>query len=324
MRGLVEEVRPLLLSCGPDETSRRAGREWYLRLRNATPEAMRACSEATQHTQLEGGVALSPADAATCFLDVHRTWAMLRGSFNAIREAMARFSGRPIEVVYAGTGPLAPFALLLMPLLDPQRVRFTMIDIAPASADSVSSLLYHYGFEEFVRAVVCGDATRYRHPCPIDVLISETMQRSLAREPFVSILRNLRPQLSSGGFVVPERVTIDFGFLDAEGEKARWAGSSAAPAVDVLATVFGVSADSEKPSPGSKVRITASRRQGGTKWAALQTRIDVFGGETLKPYESGLTMPEILWPLSPLDRDVTLEFHYATGINPGIQWREIR
>lgn len=249
---------------------------------------------------------------------------MLRGAFNAIRSAVARCPDRPIEVVYAGTGPLAPFALLLMPLLDPQRVRFTTIDVAPASADSVRSLLHHYDLQTFVRAVVCGDATLYRHPCPIDVVISETLQRALAREPFVSILRNLRPQLANGGVVVPERVAIDFGFLDAEAEEARWGGSGATPAMDAVATVFEVSAGGETPPTGSNVRITASRRQGGTQWAALQTRVDIFGGETLQPYESGSTMPEILWPLSPLGGDVTLEFHYATGASPGIQWREIR
>lgn len=234
-----------------------------------------------------------------------------------------RFPDRPVEVVYAGTGPLAPFGILLMPLLDPQRVRFTMIDIAPGSADAVNSLLHHFQLQQFVRAIVCDDATRYSHPCAIDVVISETMQRTLAREPYVAILRNLRPQLSDGGLVVPERVTIDFGVLDAAAARARWAGTGATPAMDVLATVFTVSAGGETPSPDKSVRVTTPR-SGETKWAALQTTVHIFGAETLKPYESGLTVPEILWPLSPLIEDVTLEFHYVTGGTPGIQWREIR
>jgi hypothetical protein len=35
------------------------------------------------------------------------------------------------------------------------------------------------------------------------------------------------------------------------------------------------------------------------QWPALLTRIDVFADARIDDYESGLTMPEILWHLAP-------------------------
>jgi hypothetical protein len=49
----------------------------------------------------------------------------------------------------------------------------------------------------------------------------------------------------------------------------------------------------------------------------------VRGEEALDPYASGLTMPEILWPLSPLTRDTTIEFRYDAGLHPQVGWREL-
>jgi hypothetical protein len=70
-------------------------------------------------------------------------------------------------------------------------------------------------------------------------------------------------------------------------------------------------------------RRTTNGRLGGAKWLALATRIRVHGDEVLDPYASGLTMPEILWPLSPLTRDTTIELKYDAGLHPQVDWREL-
>jgi hypothetical protein len=41
----------------------------------------------------------------------------------------------------------------------------------------------------------------------------------------------------------------------------------------------------------------------------------------LRDYDSGLTVPEILWPLSPAREGEVIEFTYALGTAPGIRWR---
>jgi hypothetical protein len=178
--------------------------------------------------RLTTGLALSPALAAQCLLDGPRTAAFVRGSLRAIQEAERRFAPSVVEVLYAGTGPFAPLAFLLMPFLNPANVRFTLLDVNEASARSVEALVGELGGSEYVRDVVCGDATAYRHPAQLHVVISETMQRSLREEPFVAILRNLRPQLAAGALVVPERVTIELALLHAASQQRRWRGEPGA------------------------------------------------------------------------------------------------
>lgn len=251
-----------------------------------------------ESTQLPSGLALAPHLAAQCALDGQRTDAFRRGVALAIAAARERFPGEPIEVLYAGTGPLAPLLLPLLPLPD---VRCTFLDVDARSLE----LLRELGPPG---PIVHADATEYVHGAPLHLVVSETMQRSLADEPFLAILENLRPQLAPGGLFVPERVTVDAVLIDPEREQQRWQGGDGAP-YEVLARVI----DTTQPLDPVVVRVPPSGR-----WLALATEIDVFAGVHLGPYDSGLTVPEILWPHSPARRGATLEFRYVRGVRPGI------
>jgi len=287
-----DDVDVLLHRASSDAELNAACAAIHALLREATPVA-REAEEAEGDRQLAEGLAISPHVAGRCLLDGRRTAAFVRG----VLGATGSFD-RATEVVYAGTGPFAPLALLLMDRVDLARVHFTLIDADERSAESVRSLLAHFGFEG--PRVVCADATEYVHPRPIDVLVSETMQLALKREPFVAILRNLEPQLADGGMVVPERVTVDLMLIDAGlGPVAHVA------TLDVAReTVVHV-----PPAPDCRL--------------ALFTTIRVFGEDVLLPNESGLTGPEILWQFSPGTRGITLACRYETGASPGFRCRAV-
>ena len=284
----------------------------------------RSDSDWNASRQLEDGLALSPALAATCLLDGRRTQAFVRGVIGAISEVSQRSAAGPIEVVYAGTGPFAPLVLLAIPHVDLSRVRFTLLDIHEESVRSVRALLRAFDARECVIDVMCSDATGYRHPRPVDVLISETMKRSLAEEPFVAIRRNFLPQLAPGAALIPERVTIELALLDAVSEQARWSGDATVGAgQQQQGKVFEIDGTHVWPAPPDRtttVRVSADFAT-GPKWVALQTHIVVYKDERLNPYESGLTTPEVLWDLSPVSSDITLEFSYTTGVRPGLHWQ---
>ena len=225
---------------------------------------------AAEGQRLDSGIALSPALAAKCLLDSARTAAFVRGTVSAVREAVRRFAPEPVEVLYAGTGPFAPLALLAMPLLDCRSVRFTLLDVNAGSVRSVAHLGAALGLSPYVRDVVQADATAYRHPSALHVVISETMQRTLAEEPFVAILRNLRPQLAPGGILVPERVSIALASIDAHAEQARWRGAAVPPDVDYAGTVFEVDAQREWPAEGEHTTLQVHpRRDHSARWLAL-------------------------------------------------------
>lgn len=295
--------------------------ELYERLGTLAPAAARAVRNSADQ-RLDRGLALSPALAATCLLDGRRTRALVRSTLSAIREAEQRLAPAIVEVLYAGTGPLAPLALLVLPFLDSRRVRFTLLEVNRDSVRSAAALVETFHAAAFVREIVCGDATTYRHPTRIDVLISETLQRSLAEEPFVAILRNLRPQLAPGGVVIPERVTIDLVTIDAASEQGRWNGVPGAAGPCVQGSVFMVDSSGEWPAPHTGSATVRVRHEEGAReqWLALLTRVVVHGDCVLHPFQSGLTTPEVVWSLSPLRRDLTLDFRYVADGHPRLEW----
>src|SRR5438270_11481631 len=161
-------------------------------------------------TSVPAGSAISPLDAARCLLDPRRTAVFLRGVYAAIQEAQRRFPGEVIHVLYAGCGPFAPLCLPLLPLLVGQPVHFTLLDVHARSIESVREILTALQLAENVDCMVCY-ATHYRNPDnrPLHVVVSETMQRALEKEPQVAILMNTAPQLTPGGVMVPEMIAVD-------------------------------------------------------------------------------------------------------------------
>jgi hypothetical protein len=241
---------------------------------------------ASAPTQLSNGLALAPMDAAECVKDPIRTAMFLRG----VHDALRAFAGETIEVAYAGTGPLAPLAIPLMPRFP--NARFTLIDVHAQSIEAARRVAGHFGVSaEFVIA----DATAYEHRRPIHIAITETMQRALGREPHVAVVRQLARQLVRGGILVPESVRVSLA-LD---------GVSAATLLDVRKDI---------PQCLDAVRVAVPAHAS----AAYSTVITTYGSHVIREFESGLTHDEPLWDLP---RDAGLEFRYRIERNPGFEWR---
>jgi hypothetical protein len=309
--GRLHDLSGAILEPSDSEAASRACRALYDVLRKTC-----AFDDQALGTRMDAGLALAPALASHCLLDGARTSAFARGVVHAIRKAQRDSGGRPVEVVYAGTGPFAPLALLAMPHLEPGTATFTLLDLHAESVESVRRLIESLGLAEHVRDVICADATRYRHPRPVDVLVSETMQRSLAEEPFVSIVRNFRPQLSATAAIVPEQVSIHLVSVDAPADPSHWPVPF--DGREHLGEVFSVEREGETPADLtlSVPYVPAA----ATKWLALETAVIAGGGATLAPHASGLTEPEILWDCSPLTSGLTLTFRYDAGSRPGLRW----
>jgi hypothetical protein len=138
----------------------------------------------------------------------------------------------------------------------------------------------------------------------------------------VAIFRNLRGQMAPGGVSVPEEVTIDLKMIAADDEEARWRGEEIVDRSIAVGRVFRLATGGEKPEQPAILTLVP-RAASPPYWAALFTRVRIFGDEILDAYDSGLTVPEILWPISPITRTTTLEFRYETEGIPRLSWREI-
>lgn len=281
-----------------------------------------AIAEAITDTKLASGFALSPAGAAACIEDPLRTAMFVRGVWAAVEEAGRRFPGETIEIVYAGTGPFASLALPVMALSSPERLRFTLIDIHAESIRCLRTLLSHFGLDGFVRDFVNCDAATYVHPTglPLHIIISETLQPALSVEPQVSITRQLAPQLSPGGLLIPEKITVDFVLddpvifrtteIDPEHKTRTMVGR-----VFTLDASAGNLIVRDGIIPLCEYELPAALPDAAP---ALLTEIHVFGDLVLRERDSGLTTP---WPVRDLDtrEGERVSLYYELGPMPGIR-----
>lgn len=290
--------------------------------------------EATE-TLLGEGTALSPKDAARCIFDFVRTRGFLRGVRGAIIEARRRFPGQTIHVLYAGCGPFAPLMIPLLPEFTPDQVQFTLLDIHQRSLDAAREILARLGMSGFVRQFVQADAAAYQHPSDsrLHIVVTETMQRALAKEPQMAITANLAGQLVAGGILVPERIALDLCIADLKSEmtfgKQERSGRSrinlgkvieltAANAGDFNSWQLVNGADGARQSP--PVTLTVPEIKGSDGALMLTTHITVFGDVVIRDYECGLTYPMVISDLGPVESGAKLEFRYVTGERPGLRY----
>jgi len=274
-------------------------------------------------TQLASGKAISPEDAARCIQDFMRTAKFLRGLEAAIRTVQIRFPGTPIQILYAGCGPFAPLALAISTRFSAAEIQFTLLDIHQESLDLAARLFQTLGLENHVKAFVLSDAATYQWPTalPLHLVVSETMQRALDKEPQVAITQNLAPQLCEGGILIPENIRVEAVLCIAAKEFPEAGGEQ-------FRIPLGVLMDLNQDMATSELLTTAAVMQAPTDMAELPhcllfTTIKVFDGVVLNAYESGLTYPMTLYPLGKIKAGEILEFQYELGATPGFRGKRL-
>jgi hypothetical protein len=273
-------------------------------------------------TELPTGIALSPALAGSCLKDPIRVSVFLRGIEAAIREAQRRFSGQRIEILYAGTGPFAPLAIPLMTRFSHEEIRFTLLDIHERSVQAVRTLVDYFGLGAYARECITADATMYVHPAaePLHIVMGETTQRALGKEPHLAIVRNLVPQLQPNGILIPERITIGLVLADPAAEAERRSPSGIPIAKLMELTVASARSPVDELGRFAPVIVEVPEVPSIGRYSfAYTTHVDVFGPHQLNEYETGVTHPEFVFQLKPVSGQ-KVAFRYAMGRHPGLQW----
>lgn len=290
------------------------------------------------------GGAISPKDAARCVIDSARTSKFLRGIYAALLEAQRRFPDGPIEILYAGCGPFATLAIPLTTLFSAEHIQFTLLDIHPRSLESARHVFQTLGLDDYVRDYIQSDAASYVHHSKLHMIVTETMQKALSKEPQVAITLNLAPQLCQGGILIPEKVTVNACLYDprkeflplvtgcdepvsslvtlqAEGARinlGRVFELTAAKACDLVGMRGKDSLFAEGYLPAAAIDIPEQVAEGLE--LMLFTSITVFESVVLGEYESGLTHPLWLYDFNRAEGGDKIEFLYSLSSNPGFKW----
>lgn len=166
--------------------------------------------KSTEPTTVDGGIALSSQHALDCLEDPFRTTRFLKAVHHAILDCFDLFPSEKINILYAGCGPAAPLLIPLLGLFKPSQISITLLDLNETSLSSVSILIQKLEFQGYFRDSVLADATTYKFPAefPLHLVVTETMDKGLTKEPQVRITQNLASQIIPRGILIPEEIKI--------------------------------------------------------------------------------------------------------------------
>jgi len=273
------------------------------------------------------GKAIAPRWAASCIDDFMRTRKFILGIRDAINEKYLQNPGKPVTVLYAGAGPFAALLTPLITIFSPAQLQMILLEINPVSVAYLQKMVKQFSMEDYLIELVETDAATWTIPEHLqpDILVSETMNNALHKEPQVSIVANLLSQCSPGTILIPELVKVDACLL----------GNTMEDPGDILHLEKLLELDAEtavkiKNHPEEVAAIS----QGITVTIAelpperfsimvLNTTIRVFREHCIGFNESGITIPHriktaISWKQIP----TRLLFHYRLESNPGFSVTE--
>ena len=276
---------------------------------------------------LPKGKAIGTVWAGMCVKEFMRTKKFVRGVFLGIKRAKEKFPNRKIHILYAGTGPFATLMLPLTTIFSSSEVGFTLLEINSHSIENLRKVIKAFNAQEYVEDIVQCDATEYKadKDKPIHMIVTETMQRALKKEPQVAITLNLVPQMESDGILIPQNITVEAGLLDYKRDMERMMGVEGADKDYCyhLKKIFELNKDMAAVEnkkiifPDVEVEIPNDIDK-GYKGLSLFTNIQVFEEEILTYNQCSLNLAHkitnIDWDNNTVKK---VDFQYVINENPG-------
>lgn len=302
----------------------------------ATSEINMEGSEERAHLFFENGKAIGTTWAALCLDDLMRTKIFVKGLFKAI-EAVSERKKSCVRILYAGTGPFATLALPIMATYESSEVQFTLLEINPISLEAAKKVIKTLAFEDYVKEFVLADATKYVIPegDNFDIILTETMLKSLKNEQQVPICMNLMKQVKEDVILVPEKITLSLALLDSNILMFRTKDTPKSEYIIPLGELFELSKEQIALFPTlitqveNKIifptKVFELPRNILQRFRDLHilTEIEVFRGEKLTLNQSGLTMPHRLLEISKENEGKEFHIHYKIDSVPDFEY-EIR
>jgi len=254
------------------------------------------------------GRAISTAFAAHCVSEILRTKMYVKGLYLGIKKAQKLFPNERIHILYAGTGPFATIALPMMSLFSEEEIRFTLLEINLETRLLLDKVIDAFQFQKYIEDIIVADAAKLElgeGAKDIHILLSETMQQALVKEPQVAIVLNLLPQISPKAILIPENIEVSIGSFDRDKSMKKKMGDlpNDEKIIDVLSPVFSLTRETINENlrslnqnaspifPLVKINLPEDFLANPASQVALFTTIQVCDTAILNHWECSLTLP---------------------------------
>lgn len=270
------------------------------------------------------GVALGTVDAAACIIDAVRTRVFLKSLKEAIEDAILDSPGKPVNVLYAGTGPFATLLTPLTTLFTPLQLQMFLIEINPQSIAYLRATVKQLDIEKYVTDIIEADASDYQLPSGYapDIIVSETMLQALRTEPQVMICANLINQCSKKVLLIPQMIQVSAALINIDADNEQ--------EIKTIKTLLEYDAqtalmikENKKGMPifAAAVEFIIPELHKQYSHVALLTNIQVYKKNwILYGQSSGLTMPYLVMDLKSIKKwPAVFRATYNLGTDPGFQ-----
>jgi len=281
------------------------------------------------------GVAVAPDIAAWCFQDYLRTYRFMRAVYLGTQKKIGQHPHRKVKILYAGCGPYCPLILPLLYLFDATEVELTLLEINPHSFQVGQQLITTLGKNQFIKEMVCEDATQYipQERNGFDIILSETMDKALEIEPQVAIFLNLYPYLKKDGILIPEQITVDLYATDIRKEKSpanefyldtvtcknnKKQRTFVKNIMTVDQSFLELNLTSQNEESYYLTSVNLSKLKTENIDFLYLTNLKIFDSITLQEDESFLTLKVYAFTLTPEIQHRQVEFSYRMNSDPRI------
>jgi hypothetical protein len=281
---------------------------------------------------LPKGKAIGTVWAGRCVKEFYRTKQFLKGTWEAIKKVQETFQNQTIHILYAGPGPFGTLLIPLTTLFTDEKIKITFLEINAESIKCLKNVIQTFEAESYVEEIIQCDATEYQAPehKPIHMIVTETMQNALKKEPQVAITQNLVPQMLEGGILIPQTISVKAVLMDEKRNMERTLGEEGAVEdfYYLLGEVLELSQDTirqsykdKKSFPNVEVDIPTDLEKRFNR-ISLFTDIQVFEEAYLTYVQCSLNMPLTVKKIDPLANPIKkVGFQYVINETPGFVYQ---
>jgi hypothetical protein len=269
-----------------------------------------------EHIETEKGLAVSPYSAAFCVVDFLRTRNFILAIKMAVEDGLQKDPEKPVIICYAGTGPFASLVVPLTTIFNSNQIQFLLIEVNEISISYLKKLITNIAIDAYIKDVIKADATEYDLPCPIDILLSETMKPGLDKEPQVSIVANLVKQCIVLPILIPENIEVSLAYSKMDHERGL--------INEKITSLLNFNDNVARKLPlgnemifSKGIDIELAEPPQGFGKLVLQTDIQLYKNIELKFNESSLTINHTIMKTNELVYPSTFNVKYVIDKKPG-------